>query len=181
MRITGDNEVSLVAVEEKDAKFIYDLRIDTDLNKYLSQTSNILEEQINFIKNYKTKEQNKLEYYFLIEYKKNPVGTVRIYNIDYQKSEFTWGSWIVQRGNPSEVALSSAHMSYYFAFNYLDLNKAILNVRKENKSVLGFHKSYCDFLFEDELNCYFELKKTDLNLFVDKFQNRIPNDIKIKE
>jgi RimJ/RimL family protein N-acetyltransferase len=179
MKILGNNNVVLRTIEISDAEFILDLRTNQELSKHLSQVNGSIENQIKFIENYKIRENAKLEYYFIIEYNNKPVGTVRLYNINYEKSTFTWGSWIVQRGNPGEVALSSAYMTYYFGFNKLGLQKAEIDVRKENKSVYKFHKTYCDFLYEDELNYYLEFKKEDFGRFVDRFGIRVSESIDI--
>ena len=179
MRIKSDNDVSLRSVELSDAQFILQLRLNPELGAYLSTTANNIEMQREFIEKCKLKELQKLEYYFIIEYQNVPVGTVRLYNIDYEKSTFTWGSWIVQRGNPGNVALSSAYMTYHFGFNNLNLQKALIDVRKENASVLKFHNTYCDFLYEDEIDCYLEFKKENFHKFTDKFQGKIPTKVMI--
>lgn len=175
--IEGDNNIRLRLVQYYDASFIFELRSDKELNQYLSQITGTVEDQVSFIKNYKEKESNKIEYYFIIEYKYCPVGTLRLYNIDYKKSSFTWGSWIIKRGNPVEVALSSAYMSYYFAYNELGLNKAEIDVKRDNKSVFKFHAKYCEFLYEDEVNYYLELKKENLSRYENRFIDRIPKNI----
>lgn len=179
MRINSDNDVSLRSVELSDAQFILHLRLNPELGAFLSKTTNSIEMQREFIEKCKLKEFQKLEYYFIIEYQNIPVGTVRLYNIDYQKSTFTWGSWIVQRGNPGHVALSSAYMTYYFGFNNLNLQKALIDVRKENTSVLKLYNTYCDFRYEDEIDCYLEFKKENFYKFTEKFQSKIPTKIMI--
>lgn len=180
MQIEGSNGVVLRIVQSNDAQFILNLRTDSELNQHLSQVGVNLQDQINFIEKYKEREKNKLEYYFIIEYKNNLVGTVRLYNINYDNSTFIWGSWIIKKGNPGEVALSSAYMTYYFGFNYLNLDKALIDVRKENKSVCEFYKLYCSFLYEDELNYYLEFKKEDFNKYVNRFKSRICENIVIE-
>ena len=179
MKIDGDNGVSLRTAKETDAEFILKLRIDPELNRYLSKVTGTLEDQTAFLKKYKEKEKQKTEYYFIIEHQNKPVGTVRLYNINYESGIFTWGSWIVEKGNPGEVALSSAYMSYYFGFHYLNLEKALIDVRKDNIKVCEFYKLYADFLHEDEIDCYLEFKKSNFNRFIEKFQNRIPNNVLI--
>ncbi len=173
----GNNGVNLRTVDESDADFIFKLRTDSDLNRHISSTTGTVEDQIAFIKKYKEKELQKLEYYFIIEYNEKSVGTVRLYNIDYDKSNFTWGSWIIERGNPGEVALSSAYMSYNFGFEYLGLQKALIDVRKDNKKAFELYSVYCNFLYEDDLNYYLDFNKSDMNRYVDKFKNRIPSEV----
>ena len=175
--LKGDNGVELRLVTVEDAEFILNLRTDPDLNKYLSHTSSDYDAQKQFLKNYKLKEYAKEEFYFKITYNERDVGTVRIYNINYQENTFTWGSWIVKRGNPGLVALSSAYLSYYFAFNILHLNKALIDVRKDNLSVFELYKVYCDYLYEDDLSHYLEFKKSDFSKFFETFKAKLPTTV----
>ena len=71
----------MLFVEEFDAQFILDLRTK-EKAKYLSKTDNNLDNQINWIKNYKNREKDGKEFYFVIENKENEkIGLVRAYNI----------------------------------------------------------------------------------------------------
>lgn len=45
--------IKLRLIEESDAEFVLGLRCDTKLNKYLSPVQGNIQEQIEFIRNYK--------------------------------------------------------------------------------------------------------------------------------
>ena len=65
-RITLGNTVLRLVVEE-DAQFILQLRLDESLNRFLSKVDSNQDEQREWIKRYKCREREKLEYYFIIE------------------------------------------------------------------------------------------------------------------
>lgn len=89
MKINGDI-VTLKLVTIKDVKFILKLRQNESLNKYISPTSIKLDEQKIWIKNYLKRQDEKKEFYFIIQNKKGKsCGTVRIYEIDEIKGSVT--------------------------------------------------------------------------------------------
>ena len=181
MKIIGDNGVSLATMQVEDAEFLLALRTDPALNQHLSAVDGTLPQQQNFIAKCLKNQEQKQEYFFAIEYQGQKVGTVRLYDIDYEKNIATWGSWIVKQGNPGLVALSSAYLSYYFCFNNLNIDKIMIDVRKDNKKAFDIYTLYCDFLYEDELNYYLEFKKENFSKFTDKFSSKISNNINIYE
>ena len=68
-------------VEKSDAKFIVDLRTDEKLGKNLSKTSSSLDDQVNWIEDYKKRESRQKEFYFIFEdLNHKPWGTVRLYS-----------------------------------------------------------------------------------------------------
>ena len=58
--------IHLKLVAENDAKFICDLRSNPELNKHISQSSALVEEQQAWIRKYKDRERNNEEFYFII-------------------------------------------------------------------------------------------------------------------
>ena len=88
--ILGTN-IDLRPVEIDDAAFILSLRLDPELNQYLSQVENDLDKQREWIKSHRLYSK---DFYFIIQNKtRKPVGTIRVYDI--KDSIFCWGSWIV--------------------------------------------------------------------------------------
>ncbi len=156
-------------VEESDAQFILDLRTDKKA-KYLSQTDNNLENQIKWIRNYKEREKENKEFYFVIENKENgKIGLVRAYNIEDDSA--TSGSWIMIDNSPIENVLESNLLIYEFIFEKLNKEKLFFDVRKDNKKVWRFHKSYGAIqIDEDELDYFFEFKKDNFNKMKDEYQ-----------
>ena len=156
MIIVDGKNIDLRYVEVSDAEFIYNLRMDKKLNKFLSKTSGTIEDQEKWINNYKKREKSLEEYYFIIQNKDSePIGVVRVYNIEEKTLE--WGSWILDynKANPILV-VQSILLVYKFIFEMLKYKKLHLEVRKENKEVVFFHKSYGAYITsEDDENIYF--------------------------
>ncbi|MCG3713221.1 GNAT family N-acetyltransferase [Aliarcobacter butzleri] len=161
--------VILRFVEEFDAQFILDLRTK-EKAKYLSKTDNNLDNQINWIKNYKNREKDGKEFYFVIENKENEkIGLVRAYNIEDNSA--TSGSWIMLDGVKTEATLEGVLLLYEFILEYLGKEKIFFDVRKDNKKVWRFHKSYGAVqIDEDELDYFFEFSKDSFKLMKKEYQ-----------
>ena len=108
--------VFLRLVEINDAAFICGLRNKKKLNLFLSKSENSIESQLEWLEQYKYREAQNQEFYFIISRKDNnqPIGTIRIY--DFQKpSSFCWGSWILNENKTASSALESALLIYNIA------------------------------------------------------------------
>ena len=156
--MTSDG-VTLRLVEKSDSKFILDLRTDTKLGQNISRTSPKIDDQINWIEEYKKREANREEFYFIFEDSFNqPWGTVRLYNLT--NDCFTVGSWICREGNKEKIAIIAWLKSVEFGFNELNYKTCLFDIRKKNTGVL-----YFAYLFqpkhikENELDYYFSLDK----------------------
>ena len=161
--------VILRFVEEFDAQFILDLRTK-EKAKYLSKTDNNLDNQINWIKNYKNREKDGKEFYFVIENKENEkIGLLRAYNIEDNSA--TSGSWIMLDGVKTEATLEGVLLLYEFILEYLGKEKIFFDVRKDNKKVWRFHKSYGAVqIDEDELDYFFEFSKDSFKIMKKEYQ-----------
>ncbi len=158
-------------VEVQDANFIYQLRTNNKLNRYISKISGTVEQQIEWIINYKLREKEKKEFYFIIENSNDEsVGVVRIYNI--KNNSLEWGSWILDPTKSDPVlAIKSILLLYKFVFEILKFDIACLDVRRENKEVVFFHKSYgAKIIDENELDYFFEFKKIDYEKMKEKYK-----------
>lgn len=161
MQLIG-NKIILRLVEEEDSYFILKLRQNIELNKYISSTDITVEQQKEWIKKYKIRENNKEEYYFIVLNKKinQSCGTVRIYNIDKINKVATWGSFILDFTRPDGASKEVIDISLNFAFKELKLKKIELDVRKANKKAIyiyeknGFIKEK-----EDNINYYYRKEK----------------------
>jgi RimJ/RimL family protein N-acetyltransferase len=156
MMLKGKN-ILLRFVNNEDAPFIVNLRLNQ--GSLLSKTSSSIDLQMEWIKNYKEREKNKEEYYFIIEDKNNNrVGTIRMY--DFTQDSFSWGSWLIIEGSPFYYSIESALLIYDFGFNNLKFNKSHFDVDKRNKSVLKFHLGMGAVIAsESEKDFYFEYSK----------------------
>ena len=98
MLLNGKN-INFRTVEVEDAEFIYNMRQNENKTKYLSKVTGDVKSQKEWIKNYKQREENKKEFYFVIESKnEEKLGLVRMY--DFKDDSFCWGSWLLKKMLP---------------------------------------------------------------------------------
>lgn len=150
--------VVLELVTEKDAQFIIDLRSGKK-GKHISYTEPDILKQVSWIEQYKIREQNNLEYYFIVkDVDGNKWGTTRLYN--FNNDQFEVGSWVFLDDSPAGIAIKGDIATREIAFEQLGFDICKFDVRKANKTVLRYHYGYKPVLVaEDELSFYFELNK----------------------
>jgi RimJ/RimL family protein N-acetyltransferase len=129
----------LILADENQAEFIFRLRNDPKLNLFLSKPPENAGQQRAWLGEYKKRESDGKEFYFIIQANQQNFGTVRLYNFVDDVS-FTWGSWIVNREAPLRMAHQSAQLVYDIGFNLLKFKYAQFTVTDANKSVIAFHK-----------------------------------------
>lgn len=172
--------VFLRLVEINDAAFICGLRNKKKLNLFLSKSENSMESQLEWLEQYKYREAQNQEFYFIISRKDNnqPIGTIRIY--DFQKpSSFCWGSWILNENKTASSALESALLIYNIGFDYLNFEQSHFDVRKNNVKVNSFHiKMGAVKTREDNLNIYYKLSKESHLKNKEKYRNFLLGDSK---
>jgi RimJ/RimL family protein N-acetyltransferase len=150
-------------VQIEDAQFILDLRSDPKLNKYISATPPLLEDQEEWIKRYFERNLKGKDYYFIAcDLTGTPSGTVRVY--DVQDKEATGGSWVVKPNSSIGLSLESFLVPMYMTFEILGKDIMNIDVRMENKRVLRWHEM-CGALFikEDQLNKYYNYDRNIYN------------------
>ena len=139
-RVEGPNLV-LRLIQPADAGYVYGLRINPTYNSHLSEIRGTADDQRRWIDDYKAREAEVLELYYIIERRDGtPCGTVRLYDI--QPDSFTWGSWSLDHNKPPKAALESAWLIYRAAFGVLGLSEARFDVRRENSNTLTFHRRF---------------------------------------
>ena len=152
--------IYLRLINEHDVDLLLELRLNQNLNKYLSQVNNDKEEQLNWLKTYKDREASGTDFYFVIVDKKfGDIGLVRVYNVDYANKSFTWGSWIIRENNrPKYAAIESALLSLNFAFNELNLIVGNIDVKINNLKADSFYRRFgMSYKYCDDVNNYFDL------------------------
>lgn len=166
--VTG-KRVQLCSSLEEDAAFILALRLDPALNKHLNPTSPKVEDQQNWLRMVYDKPG---DYNFTIkDLAGNRLGAVAIYQIDEDARSFNWGRWIIHPDAPMYTALESTILVYYIAFYILGLDKALSDVRIENKNVVKFHLSYGARIYrESELDIFYEFGKDQFPELLRKFK-----------
>lgn len=157
--ILKSKTIQIRFVEESDAEFILNMRLDPKYNKFLSIVNPDVRAQRDWIKKYKTDEAEKNQFYFIIERADAmPCGTVRVY--DFRENSFCWGSWILNENKTRYAALESAFLVYQFGFDELGFEQSHFDVRKGNEKVISFHKKMgAEKTGEDDLNEYFKITK----------------------
>lgn len=130
-------DLTITLVDVDDAEFIYSLRTDPSHGKFLSTTSALLGDQIEWIKNYKVREKSGKEYYFLFSLNKVKLGVIRIYNI--KEKEATSGSWLCVKGVQFEIAVKMLIFMRDFLFMKLEQENEIMDTRLDNKQVIKTH------------------------------------------
>ena len=169
MLICGKN-INLRTVEIEDAEFIFSMRQNQNKTKYLSTVTGTVESQKEWIENYKQREEDKKEFYFVIESKdEEKLGLVRMY--DFQDESFCWGSWLIKEDAPKTTAIESALQIYEFGFYNLGFEKSHFDVRKGNDKVIAFHKRFgAKIINEDELDYFFNFEKSDFEITKEKYK-----------
>ena len=169
MIIYGKN-INMRTVTTEDAEFIYNMRQNQNKTKYLSRVTGTVESQKEWIKNYKQREEEKKEFYFVIESKdKRKLGLVRMY--DFQDDSFCWGSWLIKEDAPKTTAIESALQIYEFGFYNLGFEKSHFDVRKGNDKVIAFHQRFgAKIVDEDELDYFFNFEKSDYEKMKEKYK-----------
>jgi hypothetical protein len=170
-------------IDEKDASFIVKLRTDKGLSQYLPPIENDIDKQINWIREYKERERNKTEFYFIYYFEDKPIGLNRIYNI--KEKTFTFGSWVFMPNHPIYLSIASAVIARDFAFNELNLKieLEIGGTHEKNKGVLDFSKLlgmvYDDFFLIENMGKYLtgKLLKEDYEKNKIKILRFIPKEL----
>lgn len=153
--------VNLREVKLDDAEFILKLRT-SGRAQFLNKTQDNITLQYEYIKNYFSK---KNEIYFIIENKFNKkLGTIRISSINLHDKTFEEASWIMSADSWFKESIEGEYIAKNYAYNILNLEKNLFEVRKKNRSVINFHKMYgSKIIREDNLNVYLELTKQSFN------------------
>jgi hypothetical protein len=151
-------------VTENDAAFILGLRTNPLKSKHISPTDNDVDKQKVWIREYKKREEAGDEFYFVITDEDSmDFATYRIYN--KTESTIEVGSFISipSYKKPVNVVKVDIIMKT-FVFDELGYNSLCFEVRKENTSVIEYHKKYHPKIIgEDNLNLYFLLEKDIFN------------------
>ncbi|TDP00916.1 GNAT family N-acetyltransferase [Flavobacterium sp. 245] len=169
MKQINSHGIKLRLVEEIDAEFIVSIRTDFSKSKFISETDVSIEKQREWIRNYKKREKEGEEYYFIaIDENDIKFATYRIYNKKENNIEI--GSFVSKPGY--DIAINVIKVDIIlkaFVFTTLKFDMLNFEVRKENKSVVNYHKKFePSLLKEDDLNYYFILTKE--NFFANKIK-----------
>lgn len=170
--------INLREAEVADSSFILELRTSPDKSKFINKTDPNLDKQIDYMKNYKTLDN---EWYFIVEDKnENPVGTISVYpypifsdrwidepsSFHYQKPLGIMGPgrWLMADTSHPIMGIESDVMVKTFFFDVLEHTLMPMVIHKDNVSVLNFHKKWGAIVvgWIDEISHYMlELRKEE--------------------
>lgn len=148
--------INLREADVEDSSFILELRTCPKKSKFINKTDPNLDKQIDYMKNYKTLDN---EWYFIIEDKhENPVGTISVYpypifsdrwvdetaSLHYQKPLGVMGPgrWLMVNNSHPIMGIESDVLVKEFFFNVLKHTMMPMVIHKDNVSVLNFHKKW---------------------------------------
>ena len=173
IKISLGDELLLRTAKEEDAKNIFDMRVEA----FENTPDYSLDKQQKYMIEYKNIEPEMIDFYFMIEYQNNLIGTVRLHDIDYDKKTFNWGSLIVKANNFPYLVLRIIYTIYHFGFNYLLLNTGFFRASKYAKSLINFHHQYAQHISTDNLHNYFQIESENFDKFIEKYKSFLPNSL----
>lgn len=145
-------------VKEEDAAIIVKMRTDPQNVNFLGKTDSDVEKQVEWIRDYKKREAEARDYYFICSKDNEPIVVSRIYNIDWTHLTYTSGSWVSVPGTDYEDVMKCSIILGEIAQDRLGLLLDIFEVRKGNKQVLNFHR---------KITCSMQYGETELDyLFI---------------
>lgn len=129
-------------VSENDAEFIYALRSDKTLSRFIHDIEGGIENQREWIKKYKVREQKGEEYYFIFFQDDAPVGVIRLYS--FHGTTYTSGSWVMKPNTQSEAVMAVPIIAREIAFEELgmELEDNYDACHVDNKKVIKFNQMF---------------------------------------
>lgn len=132
---------TLRLVEVQDAAFLYGLRVDPELSRYLSPVTGGVEDQAAWIAAYKAREATGREAYYIVENQQGRAfGTVRLYDIT--ADVFTWGSFVLTHDKPAKAALEVTLLSLGIGFATFGCTRAEIDAKTENTRALNLYDRF---------------------------------------
>lgn len=125
--------VRIRPITMNDADFIYKIRRQPELSKYIGEIDSRFSVHLAWLEQYFDREG---DYYFCIERLSGErIGTIAIY--DVSNNAGNWGRWVVSPEVPAAPA--SVWLIFHVAFDILGLSEVYSNTVIENASVVSFH------------------------------------------
>lgn len=147
-------------ITEDDVDFILELRANKELTKHIHQTADDRNAQLQWIREYKKREKDGREYYFIYYHDGNPVGLNRMSSRSdlYAVS----GSWLCKPGIELWMPTAINIIFNEIVFEILNIQLVVCDVRKTNKQVNKYHLMIGDVeIYESDIdNFYYRTKDT---------------------
>jgi RimJ/RimL family protein N-acetyltransferase len=175
-RVYGKN-LYLRDITEDDAEFVFDLRTNPEKNRYLSATSDRIEDQLNWIVNYKSKDDQ--AYFIVCDRYDNKLGCIRMY--DPIDDSYCWGSWLMVNGLGPLVAIETVLLIYAYGKN-LGFCEARIDVRQANEYVWKFHEKFSSatLVMQDDIDRYYVVSEDKIAKLLAKYSNFLSSPLKIE-
>lgn len=151
--------ILLRPVEVSDYEFVHSLRVAPKSVQFLTPVDNDPLQQKAWLQEYKYRESEGSEYYYIIQRQDNqqPVGSLRAYGVDKEAGVVKCGSWILNENKTMTSAVESI-LLMVDAMNEMGFKIIIVDARKDNRPALRFIKKISHrFHSEDETNEYYEI------------------------
>ena len=175
-RVYGAN-IFLRDIDEQDADFVLGLRKDPVKSKYLSAISGSLEDQVNWIREYKNKRDQ--AYFIVCDKLGNKLGCIRMY--EPMANSYCWGSWLMISGLSVYVSIESALLIFSYG-KYLGFDEARINVRQDNEFVWKFHEKFCsaELVGHTELDRFYIVHKDSIDKMLIRHSNLITSPLYVE-
>lgn len=130
-------DVRLAQIE--DSAFILALR-NSKRGQMLHATENDLQKQIEWMKEYKKREKECNDYYFIYFFNDEPIGVNRVYDIKPEEKSCVTGSWVIKEGVSFEVSMRTMLILRGVVFETLELEVSYGDTKKTNKHMQRLYK-----------------------------------------
>lgn len=149
-------------VGPEDAEFIISIRANDKVNRLISHVDADVDNQRKWILNYKERERNGKEYYFIFTHEGKKLGVYRLYDIT--EDSFTCGSWVFSPDAPKGAAILGCIIGREIAFDTLGLIRCFNDTKHINNSSMQFQKSFNPVIIKDDgETVWFEHTKEKFN------------------
>lgn len=151
-------------VNEEDAEFIVAIRTDEKLARFIHPTDADVQQQMEWIREYKQREAEGTDYYYMFLKDGVRQGVARIYNI--HDEDFTSGSWVFAQNAVKGSAILGDIISRELAFEQHPQAINFFDVRKDNITVQRYAHSYHPtILVEDEQNVFYSVTRDNFEKY----------------
>lgn len=163
-------------VKENDAEFIISLRSDPNKTKYMITLTDEIENQIRWIQEYKEREREGLDYYFIYSNDEGKsIGLNRLSHIDYNEKSGKASSWIAIEELKYEPIIMIL-LANEVVFNIIGIESTWGELHKNNNSAYKILKLF-GYKFKDIGTEYFRSSLLKSDFFDACKNNKILNRI----
>jgi hypothetical protein len=144
-------------IENNDAEFIFNLRNNFKA-RHLNGSVDDIDQQIDWIQEYKVREKKELEFYFIFWRGFDRIGTIRFIKMD--EHTFESGSWLFIDDIPYSITVKAEFFCKDFAFEYYKYKYCYFYINKKNIQVIRYHNLFHpEKIREDKDHVFFTLSR----------------------